>query len=130
MKKFVFLPVVILLLAACSTAEKTPIEEPTNTPIPPTRTSTPVPPTPTETNTPTPTDTPEPTVTSTPTEEGFDLPLPEGQPLETWRGVPIMPGALKGDESEEDAYFFTIISNREEIEGAASGDCIHSRDRV
>jgi len=67
MKKFVFLSIVILLLAACSTAEKTPIVEPTNTPIPPTRTSTPVPPTPTETITPTPTDTPAPTEKSQPT---------------------------------------------------------------
>jgi hypothetical protein len=127
MKKFLILTTVLLLLAACAAAEvpaDTPTPEPTNTPIPPTRTSTPVPPTPKATSTLTPTDTPEPTVTSTPTElplspteEGVSfLRLPEGQPLEIWREVPIMPEALKGDESDEDAYIFTIISTREEIE--------------
>jgi len=88
----------ILLLAACGTAEPTPTavseevaaateaptEEPTAEPtaVP---TDTPIPPTATATDTPTsaPTDTPEPTDTPTPTEEPTETPLPTDTPTAT-----------------------------------------------
>ena len=49
------------------------------------------------------------------TEEGFLLPLPEGEPALVWHEVPIMPGAINGEESDSDSYKFTIKSTREEI---------------
>jgi hypothetical protein len=36
-----------------------------------------------------------------------DLPLPTGEPLPVWKGIPIMPGAISGAESEG-AYTYTI----------------------
>lgn len=76
---------------------------------------------PTYTSTPSFTATPEPTYTPTeepptPTEVGFILPLPEGDPVSNWNGVPIMPGAIKGEESESDAYIFTIQSGIDDIQ--------------
>ena len=49
------------------------------------------------------------------TEEGFLLPLPEGEPALVWHEVPIMPGAINGEESDGNSYIFTIRSTREEI---------------
>ncbi len=63
MKKLMVLSLVLLLLAACSSAEQAPTPIPTNTELPPTNTYTPIPPT----NTPPPTATVTPTSTATPT---------------------------------------------------------------
>ena len=79
--------------------------------------------TPVPTPTLTPTETPQPTATLTPTEvsptpeEEFFMTLPESEPLSDWQGIPIMPGAIKGDESETgEAYYFTIKTTRDEIQ--------------
>jgi hypothetical protein len=54
-------------------------------------------------------------VPPTPTEAGFILPLPGGDPVSNWNGVPIMPGAIKGEESNGEAYILTIQSTLDDI---------------
>jgi len=49
------------------------------------------------------------------TEGGFMLSLPEGEPVSVWHEVPIMPGAINGEESDSNSYIFTTKSTREEI---------------
>ena len=49
------------------------------------------------------------------TDEDFSLSLPEGEPVSVWHEVPIMPGAINGEESDGNSYIFTIRSTREEI---------------
>lgn len=112
MKKLVELTLIAFVLVFAASCAGTAPPAPTAT-IPPTL------PPPTETPAPTETPLPPPTETlipPTPTEEGFLLPLPQGEPLSQWNGVPIMPGALNGEESDSDAYIFTIQSSSEDIQ--------------
>jgi hypothetical protein len=41
--------------------------------------------------------------------------VPKGQPVSEWNGIPIMAGALAGEE-KDGAYRFTTIVSREEIQ--------------
>lgn len=108
-----------VLLAACGTS--TPL--PTQTPLPaPTRlftatvTISPSPP-PTATATVTATHTPAPTMTASPTAtpESAYLPMPEGEPAAEWQGIPVMPGAIAGEDNSG-SYLFTIRASAEEIQ--------------
>ncbi len=116
------------LISACSTPQASPTPFPTitatHTPAP-TETSTPTltpTGTPTSTITPTSTDTPRPTRTPlppTPTDEPFTLPLPSGDPVSEWKGIPIMPGALAGEESNAGGkanYTFTITGDVQTVQ--------------
>ncbi|MCQ3938480.1 MAG: hypothetical protein DPW18_15735 [Chloroflexi bacterium] len=101
MKKIPFLILIsALLISACASFAPEPTAAPTQTatPIPaatepPTSTPTAIPPTATEV---------------------LEVPLPVGTPLEEWNGIPIMPGAIAGEE-EDDAYRFTTAATIEEI---------------
>ena len=106
-----------VFLSACGDLASTPTPTLTNTPKP-THTASPIPtgtptaePTatevPTETSSPSPTATKKPAATPTATEEELLLSLPKGEPLTEWNGIPIMPNAIYGEESD-DAYEFTI----------------------
>jgi hypothetical protein len=95
----------LVCLTACSLTPAPPTPTPTNTPRPtPTPTDTPLP-------TATPTRTPVP-ATNTPTPPAF--PNPQGTPLVEWNGIPIMPGAIAGEESAG-AYSFTVNATIEEV---------------
>lgn len=117
---WVALLLMAVFIVACDGSEAEPaatavaevVEEPTETPLPPTETplptETPVPtdtPTPTETptetptNTPTPTDTPTPEPTETPTEVPTETPEPTNTPVPA---TAVPPPADSGDEGEED----------------------------
>jgi hypothetical protein len=72
-----------------------------------------------------PTATPEPTSTASPTRRptatlapsstaAAELPDPVGEPVETWNGIPVMPGALAG-EDRGDAYIFIIAGTPDEV---------------
>src|SRR5690242_7480564 len=41
--------------------------------------------------------------------------VPTGQPLNEWSGIPIMPGALAGDEKDA-MYRFTTLASRQDIQ--------------
>lgn len=129
MKKNPPAPLFLLLalaLSACSTFTPAPTETPvpTATSLPsatltpsPTNTSTPTN-TPVPSNTPTPTFTPSPTKTRLPptqTPSVSELPLPVGTPAASWKGIPVMPGALAG-EGDSTGYSFTIQAAAEEIQ--------------
>jgi len=43
-----------------------------------------------------------------------ELPLPSGKPAVVWNGVPIMPGAISGEETE-DGYSYTVQAAPEEV---------------
>ena len=119
-KETIILTILLFLSVSCSfglqmvpTATRLPTEIPAvNTPEP------------AETKAPTSENTAEPTpeltstlaeIPPTPTESGLFI-QPKGEPLETWQGIPIMPGALFGDYSAEEAYVFSIDASRDEIE--------------
>jgi hypothetical protein len=109
------------ILSACSPS--TP--QPTQTPLPsPTRTITvtatrtasptasPTPsPTVTATHTPKPTSTPRPSATP----QSAALPMPEGIPLTEWEGLPIMTGAIAGQDNIN-SYMFTIKGNPKKVQ--------------
>jgi hypothetical protein len=61
------------------------------------------------------TDTAAPTLSLTETAKLVSDLVPTGQPLNEWNGIPIMTGALAGDEKDE-MYRFTILASREEIQ--------------
>lgn len=97
----------LLILSICLTSCSSFAPEPT--------------PTPTNTNTPMPTNTPLPTLTSTPvpptaTEDAFSALLPSGTPDVEWKGIPIMPGAINGEEGEKDSYVFTTYASVDEVQ--------------
>ncbi len=99
-----FLIAVVVVSLACGV----PLARPTETSIP-TATATPLP---TSTPTPLPTATeivPTPTSTSVP-----DLPMPAGEPLSAWKGIPVMPGAIAGDEINQ-FYAFVIDAPVEDV---------------
>lgn len=110
--KAIILSVMAIMLASCNTFAPKPTETPT----------------PTHTSLPTSTHTPEPTSTSTemptpvpPTEtpSSPSLPMPTGKPLSNWENIPIMPGALAGDEKTNNGatgYSFTIKASTDEIQ--------------
>jgi hypothetical protein len=96
----------VLVLSGCGAGQifgptVTPL--PTQTPIPPTSTNTPVPPTATATRVP-------------PTATPFSLRMPVGTPVSEWRGLPIMPGAIAGEETDTGAYIFTINASLDDIQ--------------
>lgn len=102
------------LLSACSAF----VPEPTPTPTA-TATFTPSPsamftPVPTETVTQTPS--PEPTIAPPATQDVVSALMPVGEPVEEWNGIPIMPGAIAGEEGERRSYRFTVQASREEIQ--------------
>ena len=117
--KVVILLGFVLALAACDAGAP----EPTATPVP-SETFTPVP---TETQPPEPTATPEPTNTPTevPTETpeptptidaaSLPFPIPKDEPLEAWNDIPIMEGAISGQDSIA-AYMFIIYADFDEIQ--------------
>jgi hypothetical protein len=114
----------VVALTSCKPATANPTEMPTSTTTSVlTVTSTPKP---TITPTATPTQTPEPTITSTvtptdtpvpPTETPTNpaLPLPSGTPLTTWKGFPIMPGAIAGD-GDNSSYSFTVQASFDDVQ--------------
>lgn len=94
-----FVILCLLLMAACS-----------GTPTPFPLTQTPIPsltPTATETFTPQPTATRTPTSTPAATEEEWQLTDPVGEPLPKWKGIPIMPQAIAGEEGDS-TYFYML----------------------
>lgn len=96
----------ILVLSGCGPGQifgPTVTPSPTHTPIPPTSTNTPVPPTATETPVP-------------PTPTPFSLRMPVGTPVSEWRGLPIMLGAIAGEELDTGAYIFTINASFVDIQ--------------
>jgi hypothetical protein len=94
---FVFFIIWPLLLTACSGAP---------TPPPPTQTPIPIL-TPTATDTPTPQPTAIRTPTSTPAavEDDWQLADPVGEPLSEWKGIPVMPQVLAGEEGDSTYYY-------------------------
>lgn len=48
-------------------------------------------------------------------ESDFILPLPTGDPLAEWNGLPIMPQAIVGEESEG-SYAFTVAASEDEVQ--------------
>jgi len=57
------------------------------------------------------------TVTITPEIQNMgtvELPLPSGKPAVVWNGVPIMPNAISGEETD-DGYSYTIQDSPEEV---------------
>ncbi len=122
MKLYRIIPLVVLLSAAVSACSMF-APEPTTTPTP---TATPIPTnTPTATLTSTPTMTLTPTETATPTPKPSQTPipptatfdanalLPTGEPVAEWDGIQIMPGAIHGEEGDEDYRYTVIASNQE-----------------
>jgi len=105
-------------LAATSAAEtaaaatSTPTITPTYTPTTP----------PTATNTPVPSDTPKPTLTPTPAPDIIDGPerprfllIPTRYiKVETWKGIPIMPEAIAGDE-EYGGFYYSVENTVTEV---------------
>jgi hypothetical protein len=111
-KVIVFL-VMALMLTACHPF----LAKPTETPMP-TNTATA---TATATNTPTPEPTATPTQTLTPKPSKTPalesiLPMPAGLPAAEWQGLPIMPGAIAG-ENDGSSYVFTIEASSDDIIG-------------
>lgn len=116
------------LLTACGADQPSPTVALTLTNTnPPTLTHT-LPPTSTLTATPTLTDTPKPSITPTPTDtpipptetpNALGIRLPAGEPLSEWKGIPIMPGAIAGEESTEGApsYSFTVNAETSAVTG-------------
>lgn len=101
-RKLSFSIVVVIASLACGV----PLARPTETPVP---TATPPP---TSTPAPLPTATegaPAPTNTSAP-----DLPMPTGEPLSAWKDIPVMPGAIAGDEINQ-AYTFVVDASVEDV---------------
>ena len=97
--------VACLFLVSCAVSTS----HPTPTPLPTL--------TPTQTSTPEPTETPAPTITPTPTETPDPIlaRVPTGEPAESWKGIPIMPGAILGSERGIN-YIFTIRATVDEIQ--------------
>ena len=112
-----FLSTVLALSAACSlSAPATPTA--TIPPTAPVATDTPV-----SSETPAPVATPTPTSIATePTEADFPFPLPEGNPQPVWNEIPVMPGAIRGEERDGDIYVFTIQSSEEEVQDFYLGE--------
>jgi hypothetical protein len=50
-----------------------------------------------------------------PTSTPFPYPMPSGEPLTEWRDLPIMPGAIAGEETESGAYIFTIHETLDDV---------------
>ncbi len=102
------LATLVLSTLACGmfTPDPTPTPLPTETPLP---TATPIP-----TATPEPTQTSEPTEIVEPTEESIpDFALPQGAPVSEWNGLPVMPGALTGQD-DGSGYTYTINASLDE----------------
>jgi hypothetical protein len=110
--KALILSVMAILLASCNAFAPEPTETPT-----PTNTSLP-----TSTHTPEPTSTPTETPTPIPpteTPSSPSLPMPTGKPLSSWENIPIMSGAIAGDENTNNGvtgYSFTIKTSADEIQ--------------
>jgi hypothetical protein len=95
----VFLLLCLLLITACSG---------TPTPLPPTETPIPsLTPTATETSTPQPTTTSTPTSTPAAAAGDWKIADPVGEPLSEWKGIPIMPQAIAGEEGDS-TYFYML----------------------
>jgi hypothetical protein len=124
-----------LLLAGCSpAAAPASAPRPTDTPLPtatatptitPTATVTPTA-TPEPTTTPTlvatatpePTSTPAPTATAANTGEKTGIMEPTGKPLVQWNAIPLMPGALHGDDQatpDSQSYTYSIKSSPDKV---------------
>ena len=63
----------------------------------------------------TPSDPAVPTLSPTETAKIIARLVPTGQPASDWNGIPIMPGALAGEE-KDGIYRFTTSASREEIQ--------------
>lgn len=104
--RLILLMIICILLTACSSFAPPPTATPTLTP--------------TQTATLTPTETPIPTATFTPpppteTPDVIGDLMPTGAPAKSWKGIPIMPGAIAGDGNDQ-GYRFTINATVDEIQ--------------
>jgi hypothetical protein len=106
-----------LNLSACSPATPQPTQTPSPSPtrtntVTVTQTASPTPsPTVTATHTPKPTATPRPSATP----ETVLLSMPEGIPLAEWQGLPVMTGAIAGQDNIG-SYLFTIKEKPKKVQ--------------